>query len=222
MDRNQLRIILIVVCVLLLLVCASFFLFTDAWIEGGAKSAFFCIIGTLGIAVGCSFSRYMRMLMFFIALIGVAYIFKILGLISSHPTALVISIIVAGVAVLVVFNVLPVLTSEGQWVETAELYDRDVAKINSRRVVKQKYHQDVAREVQRTCNRCGKVWYSSIEREKFVAGNAVYGALNIFLNFFNNIAFAQWNQNAESNLSEIHRMRSCPACGSVNYDEQIV
>lgn len=88
------------------------------------------------------------------------------------------------------------------------------------------YQQDAGKgmvqEFRRTCKRCGKVWHTSVERENQIVSSTKSGALLGVLNVFNDDAFAQWNRNTQSNISEINRLRSCPECGSANFDQQIV
>lgn len=92
--------------------------------------------------------------------------------------------------------------------------------------VQSAYQQDAGKgmvqEFRRTCKRCGKVWHTSVERENQIVSSTKSGALLGALNVFNDDAFAQWNRNTQSNISEINRLRSCPECGSASYDQQIV
>ena len=223
MDNRELRNLLIVVCVLLLLVCAFFFLFTDAWITGGALSVFFCIIGILGIVAGCFVSRVMRYILAIISFVLIS------NMPDYEPGKSVSAVkMIGGIAIFVsligsiVSIFLPVLSSDGRWITLAELRNRSASDSSSHRMQKQMYPSGRVREVRRTCMRCGKVWHSSIQRENQVISFAKDGAWLGLFNLFNDTARAQWTHNTESNFETIHRMRSCPECGSVNYNEQIV
>lgn len=76
------------------------------------------------------------------------------------------------------------------------------------------------KEYKRKCKECGKVWHSLSSREKEIEKN-------IKTNAFTQCAFCgipgaqlQAKRNVESGQSSLDRLRSCPNCGSRNYEEK--
>ena len=90
--------------------------------------------------------------------------------------------------------------------------------------------RDVPTEYRRTCRNCGRLWHSLVAREKEVeskeigeglmqgaTGMAGCGTCGLTLG-----AASQHSRNREMHHSELQRLRTCPQCGSANYDQQII
>jgi hypothetical protein len=86
-------------------------------------------------------------------------------------------------------------------------------------------------EYQRKCNACGKLWHSLISREKdiqrsqksssFIAcGSAMQSCSSC--GQIGSATQAQASRNIDASKSELQRLRSCPECGSANYQEWII
>lgn len=86
-------------------------------------------------------------------------------------------------------------------------------------------------EYRRTCQVCGKVWHSLISREKKVVSSQksdlcmmCAGALQVCGGraVSGSVTHTQASKNLSAKQSELHRLRSCPQCNSVNYKEEII
>ena len=79
------------------------------------------------------------------------------------------------------------------------------------------------REYKRTCNECGKVWHSLVEREKQVAigsfWNAIAGVGTAIGGNYG--ATGQFSRNSDAQQQELVNLKRCPNCGSSNYKEEI-
>lgn len=81
--------------------------------------------------------------------------------------------------------------------------------------------QSGPREYKRTCRSCGKVWHSLVSREEQIKRDEQSNNCNVCANCCNPSAQLQAKRNVEANQSELYRLKRCPECGSVNYDEII-
>lgn len=80
-------------------------------------------------------------------------------------------------------------------------------------------------EYKRTCNSCGKVWHSLIDREAKLNPNASccdQDALGELNTCGTNSAQAQYRRNIQSRENSLSKLRQCPMCGSNNYAETII
>lgn len=80
-------------------------------------------------------------------------------------------------------------------------------------------------EYKRTCNECGKVWHSLIEREKKINphGNCCdQDSLGEFNTCGTNGAQAQYRRNIQSREDTLSKLRKCPECSSSNFMEVII
>jgi uncharacterized Zn finger protein len=77
-------------------------------------------------------------------------------------------------------------------------------------------------EHQRQCQACGKVWHSLVSREKQVERDNKSNSCNVCAQMCNPAAQLQAKHNAETNQSELSRLRQCPQCGSANFNERII
>lgn len=86
-------------------------------------------------------------------------------------------------------------------------------------------------EYRRRCNACGKVWHSLVAREEQIiqmqkstslmaVGSAMQGCGSC--GTMGSGTSAQLQRNLDGQSSELHRLRSCPQCGSSDYNERIV
>lgn len=73
-------------------------------------------------------------------------------------------------------------------------------------------------EYKRTCNECGKVWHSLVDREKFLK-TSLFGDACGMCGSPNQ---AQYSRNYNANESSLAKLNSCPSCGSTNYTQEIV
>lgn len=79
------------------------------------------------------------------------------------------------------------------------------------------------REYKRKCNRCGKVWYSSVNKEASLATGGFLNALVSTGTALTDLgASTQASRNADAKSSEFDSLRKCPNCGSTNYTEKII
>lgn len=92
-------------------------------------------------------------------------------------------------------------------------------------------------EYQRTCRRCGTVWHSLVKRENALKSkecSASFESCSASLGSCGTIfgdrkiehwgasgAEAGWENNKNNLQRELHRLKSCPKCGSADYSEQI-
>lgn len=86
-------------------------------------------------------------------------------------------------------------------------------------------------EYQRQCQACGKVWHSLVSREKQIGISKTSNSMQMSgssmqscgscgqVGTANNL---QASRNLDANRSEIQRLKSCPQCGSANYNERII
>ncbi|NOR85832.1 hypothetical protein GQ473_06985 [archaeon] len=77
-------------------------------------------------------------------------------------------------------------------------------------------------EYKRKCNECGKIWHSLISREKQIKKNAQDNNSQVCYNCCNADAQLQAKRNAESNESELDKLKKCPECSSSNYTEEVI
>lgn len=82
-------------------------------------------------------------------------------------------------------------------------------------------------EYRRTCQVCGKVWHSLVERENQIArniksSNCHKGLAACTCSPSGNIEAAQLTRNIEANEGELMRLRNCPQCSSANYKEEVI
>lgn len=81
----------------------------------------------------------------------------------------------------------------------------------------------IVKEYKRTCNKCGKVWFSLIEREKELERKRKnYGCQSCTFATCNWGAMTQSNRNQDATIDGLDRLRSCPECQSKDYTEEIV
>lgn len=80
-----------------------------------------------------------------------------------------------------------------------------------------------AQEYKRTCQQCGKVWHSLVEREKQIQAQMKSSGCQMCANTCGDrAATAQYERNIHSQQSEVSRLKSCPNCQSRNYVEEII
>ncbi len=114
----------------------------------------------------------------------------------------------------------------GRWVPLSGLPELQALEVPSRFATK----VAIAEEFRRSCNSCGKVWHSLVSREVEIekkelkeglmqGATGLGGCATCGLSLG---AAAQHSRNKELYHSEIERLRSCPQCGSKNYEEQII
>ena len=78
-------------------------------------------------------------------------------------------------------------------------------------------------EFRRTCRACGTVWHSLVSREKQVkTSGCLDSCMMCGSSTSNPSAQAQYSRNVDASGTELHRLRTCPRCGSSAYDEQVV
>ncbi len=86
-------------------------------------------------------------------------------------------------------------------------------------------------EFQRQCQVCGKVWHSLVSREKQIESLQKANALQSCgaamqtcgsCGVIGSGTQAQANRNLDANRSELARLKSCPQCGSANFNEKII
>lgn len=77
-------------------------------------------------------------------------------------------------------------------------------------------------EYQRQCQSCGKMWHSLVAREKQIGQSEKANCCNSVAQCGNPAAQLQASGNLDRNRSELQRLRSCPDCGSANFNERIV
>jgi hypothetical protein len=78
------------------------------------------------------------------------------------------------------------------------------------------------KEYKRKCNECGKVWHSLEGREKEVQKNIKNNAFSQCAFCGNPGAQLQAKRNVEAGQSELERLKKCPNCGSMNYNEEVI
>lgn len=74
-------------------------------------------------------------------------------------------------------------------------------------------------EFRRTCQQCGTVWHSLVEREAQLGKE---GGCNRCMMCVDLPRGAQWDRNRDAVESELCRLKKCPNCGSTNYVEEIL
>ncbi|MDG6250358.1 hypothetical protein [Methanocalculus sp.] len=78
-------------------------------------------------------------------------------------------------------------------------------------------------EYKRTCNNCGKVWHSLVERENQIMTSMKFDAASGCLSAcYNHSASAQRSHNFDTAMDTLEKIRACPNCGSKNYVEEII
>lgn len=77
-------------------------------------------------------------------------------------------------------------------------------------------------EFRRQCRACKTVWHSLLAREKQISSSEKANCCGVISFCGNPSAQTQAVHNLEANRSEMARLRSCPKCGSANYDEGII
>jgi type I site-specific restriction-modification system R (restriction) subunit len=84
--------------------------------------------------------------------------------------------------------------------------------------------KNTVKEYKRTCNECGKIWHSLAKREKKLERSETMSNCQQGINACtcNPAATAQHRKNRQDTTSEIENLKSCPECGSKNYDEEII
>jgi hypothetical protein len=89
--------------------------------------------------------------------------------------------------------------------------------------------QAQSREIQRTCKKCGKVWYSSTLRESDLISGIGWDAGMGGVYFMNSgkdrgasAAYSQSRRNVQAQKEALENLRRCPNCGSSRYIEEIV
>ena len=82
---------------------------------------------------------------------------------------------------------------------------------------------DKINEYRRKCNECGKVWHSLEAREKELERDTRIAASNQCSNAFTcrTGSALQAQKNVGSFKDSLSKLRSCPECGSHNYDEEL-
>jgi len=85
-------------------------------------------------------------------------------------------------------------------------------------------------EYRRTCYECGKVWHVLASRESEIEKQALrnqlsgcvsyMGMASNFRSFFN--TYAQVKRNEDAIKSEGYKLKTCPNCGSGNYEGVLV
>ena len=80
------------------------------------------------------------------------------------------------------------------------------------------------KEYKRTCNECGETWHVLASRERKVktqkAGNSMQQCGAALSCCFPMAALSQ--SNVQDSEDQLEKMRSCPECGSHNYDEETI
>jgi len=78
-------------------------------------------------------------------------------------------------------------------------------------------------EYKRTCKICGKVWYSSVAREKEIeSGNITDDVRSFCAIFYDHSTKAQLDKNMRDRKLTLDEIRTCPECHSNNYNEEII
>lgn len=89
----------------------------------------------------------------------------------------------------------------------------------------------VMQEYQRQCTVCGKVWHSLVSREKEIKFSQVSDSMMGCgsglqscgtCGIIGSGTQAQASRNLDANTSELQKLRSCPECGSANFQERII
>src|SRR5215213_2122354 len=89
----------------------------------------------------------------------------------------------------------------------------------------------IMQEYQRQCMGCGKVWHSLVSREKALSTKQAGDTLMMCGSAMQSCGScgtvgsgtqAQASRNLDANAAELHRLRSCPQCGSASYQERII
>ena len=78
------------------------------------------------------------------------------------------------------------------------------------------------KEFKRKCNQCGKVWHSLEAREKEIESSVKTNSLMQATQCCNAGAQLQAKRNADASVSELDKLKSCPNCGSKDYEEKII
>ena len=99
-------------------------------------------------------------------------------------------------------------------------------KIKEEEDRKRKYEEEAnqVQEYKRKCNQCGKVWHSSVKREKQLARGSFLDALvGVGTAVTGNLgASTQSSRNTDAQVDSLDKMRKCPNCGSTDYKEEII
>lgn len=88
-----------------------------------------------------------------------------------------------------------------------------------------KYNSKIhVKEFKRKCNECGKVWHSLEAREKNLEFNKAVSSLNQFssASTCNTNSSLQAQRNSNALKDTLEKLKSCPECGSQNYNEEIL
>jgi len=78
-------------------------------------------------------------------------------------------------------------------------------------------------EIERTCSRCGQVWFSLASREKSLQSSASCNTCQSGCMACSDLwVSTAAEHNAQTDYNELSRLRRCPRCGSSSYRERLV
>jgi hypothetical protein len=77
-------------------------------------------------------------------------------------------------------------------------------------------------EYKRTCNECGKIWYSLQSREKELEHEQCWNSCFTCSSIGDIGAYNQARRNEQSTRDNLNNLHQCPDCHSVNYKEQLI
>lgn len=77
-------------------------------------------------------------------------------------------------------------------------------------------------EFRRTCNSCGKVWHSLVERENQIVLRQQANAWQGMAGCCSPNTSATSIGTGQVIDSELQRLRQCPDCGSANFKQEII
>lgn len=77
-------------------------------------------------------------------------------------------------------------------------------------------------EYKRTCNECGRVWHSLVEREGQISKKMKSNACLMCGNTCSGSEFGQHSRNFDANENSLTLLKKCPQCGSGNYTETVI
>lgn len=101
----------------------------------------------------------------------------------------------------------------------------DLSEVN--KITKETYNPKLhVAEYKRTCNECGTLWHSLMEREAKIDPNKNVCCDQDRLGECNtcgtNSAQAQYRKNIQSREDTLTKLRKCPQCGSGNFKEEVI
>lgn len=82
--------------------------------------------------------------------------------------------------------------------------------------------KDYVYEYKRTCNECGKIWYSLQSREKKLENEQCWNSCFTCGSVGNMAAYNQARRNEQSTRDNLNDLHQCPNCHSTNYKELLI